>query len=131
MAWPVDLADGAVLTAAHLNSVKNSVATWGGHVNAAGYNLGAVADVSAKSISMINADLDSAITMGDGTGSLQYVQFKWNRAGAGYTVYYAGIGQVMLLRSDGIFIGALVGTTQGPAGSGLIYKDGGGFLKIS
>lgn len=32
MAWPVDLADGQVLTAAHLNSIKTSVYSWQGDV---------------------------------------------------------------------------------------------------
>lgn len=34
MAWPVDVADGQVLLAAHVNAIRNSVASWGGNVNA-------------------------------------------------------------------------------------------------
>lgn len=39
MAWPPDVADGNVILAAHINAIRNSVATWGGHVSAAGFGL--------------------------------------------------------------------------------------------
>jgi hypothetical protein len=34
MAWPANVADGDIITAAYINSVKNSVATWPGNVDA-------------------------------------------------------------------------------------------------
>ena len=36
MAWPVDVADGQVLLAAHVNAIKESVKFWPGDVNGSG-----------------------------------------------------------------------------------------------
>lgn len=39
MAWPPDVADGQIITASHINSIRNAISVWGGPVNAAGNSL--------------------------------------------------------------------------------------------
>lgn len=49
MAWPVDVADGQILLAAHVNAIKNSVATWQGDVNANNFAINNVGDLAHAS----------------------------------------------------------------------------------
>lgn len=60
MAWPVDKADGDVLTAAHVNAIKNSVVTWQGQVDA---NSNALANFSTlrSALPTLGGALGSAI----------------------------------------------------------------------
>ena len=131
MAWPVDVADGQVFTAAYVNSMMASVKTWQGGVNANGYNLDNAANVQASTIQMITAAADATITIGEGVGASQYMTISWERVDNRLRFYYAGLGQIILIGGDGIYLQQIITTTAGPAASGKLYKDASGFLKIS
>ena len=46
MAWPPDVSDGQIITAAHINAIRTSVSVWGGGVDGSGYTLTNVTDIS-------------------------------------------------------------------------------------
>lgn len=131
MAWPPDAADGQIILASHINAIKDSVQVWQGAVNANGKDLNNAANVQAATIQMITSTADATITIGEGVAASQYMTISWERVDNRLRFYYAGIGQIVLIGGDGIYLQQIVTVTAGPAGSGKLYKDASGFLKIS
>jgi hypothetical protein len=43
MAWPSNVSAGQLITASHINAIKDALAAWGGDVNGGGYDLTNVA----------------------------------------------------------------------------------------
>ena len=131
MPWPVDVADGQVILASHINAIKDSVQTWQGNVNANGWSVSNAVNVQARTLQMITDVTDATITIGEGVAASQYMTINWDRVDNRMRFYYAGIGQVMLIGGDGMYLQNIITTTAGPPGTGKLYKDASGFLKIS
>lgn len=157
---PPDVADGNVIFAAHINAIKANIYQWQGNVDAANNDLYAVKLITGRpgNLSDTASAAVTAINLESFTGNQDWLQVRLVRkvAGSGWAnaswviervidgAYPAagiqfGPGYVELFSAGeltaqfintGFFL-KKIGTTPGTAGSGLVYKDGSGNLKIS
>jgi hypothetical protein len=117
-AWPPDLADGQVLTAAHVNSIKNSVSTWGGDVNASNYQLNNVGQIHMTGLYLTNASIHFAFYKK--ADDPQATGFYWRRSPTGGT---ADALDLMILRDGGALEIPYLQGFAGAAGSKRLWYD--------
>jgi hypothetical protein len=97
MAWPADVADGQIIAAAHINAIKNSVATWQGNVDAGQFALNNLSAVNVQSA--------------DGVYQTYFV--------AQTAAAQAGMAPGITLASSGNVLNLLGGITTGAAVGGV------------
>jgi hypothetical protein len=160
LAWPPDIADGQQIMAAHINAIKNSVGTWVADVDGQNFNLVHVKyfEQTPAALGDTAGSLQVATIITGFSGNADYLRVWMQRkvTGSGYgnaawilerlidgsyssssLQFVAGgldiWGAQQLLAQildTGVFLKNIT-TTPGAAGSGKVYKDAGGFLKIS
>lgn len=72
MAWPNNVSAGQVITSAHINAIKNAIATWGGDIAAGGYTLSNVGKL------LVNTSTDNTVDTVQVNGSILATTLKGN-----------------------------------------------------
>ena len=79
---------------------------------------------------MYNQNLDQTLHIGSQHVQNNFGTLGWTRSDNSMRLWHSQYGTCFIFRSDGIFIGG-ISTAAGSAGSGKIYRDASGFLKVS
>jgi hypothetical protein len=144
MAWPANVADGDFITAAYINAIKNSVATWPGDVDAGNFKLlnaaqlaiGRAAPVTGAGVEVYKASgalvwlesgatVDTAYVVKDPVRSYN-LGINVGNVGIGRFVLWAGTAGHPLMMADDNNIWLWLG-----GASKQLSVDGSGFVKAT